>query len=69
MMGNCYVQKGVTTMSMAELISRMVDAFEEKYGYRMSKRSMDILIAEKDKLLDIVKKNTYLPSELLEPTT
>lgn len=41
----------------------MVDKFAESYKFRMSLRSMDVLLEEKRKILDKVKKNTYQESE------
>lgn len=68
MLHDVYTEKRVTSLSLSEMLKEMTKKFEERFGFKMSLRSMDILIHEKDELLISVKKNTYQLSEPSEPT-
>lgn len=69
MVGEAYSIKQVSTMTVYDLVSIVADIFEKKYGYKMSRRSMDLLIMTKDKLLTELKKNTLELSEAVSSTT
>jgi len=51
-----------------EYLTLVCNKFNERYGYRMSKRSMDLLLEAKTNLLENVKKNTYQQSEPVDST-
>lgn len=42
-----------------EYLALVCNKFKQRYGYAMSKRSMDMLLDAKTEILNKVKKNTY----------
>jgi hypothetical protein len=46
-----------------EYVLKMRDAFEQKYGYKMSIASMQYVISIKNDKLEYIKKNTTTPLE------
>jgi hypothetical protein len=52
-----------SSMPFDEYVIKMCDAFETKYGYRMSIASMQHVIAAKNDKLEYIKKNTTTPLE------
>lgn len=69
MVGEAYARKQVSSMTVYELVKEVVDIFNDKYNYKMSHRSMDLLIMTKDKILTELKKNTLEQSEPVSSTT
>lgn len=47
-----------TSLPYDEYLIKMRDAFETKYGYKMSLASMQNVIAAKNDILENIKKNT-----------
>lgn len=56
------------SMLFNEYVLKMRDAFEQKYGYRMSIISMQGVISAKDDKLEYIKKNTTTPLEPVSAT-
>lgn len=51
------------------LLQQMCDKFENQYSFKMSKRSMDLLLDIKTDILNKVKKNSYQEPEPTSSTT
>lgn len=51
-----------------EYLHLMRDKFAERYGYRMSLRSIDILLDAKTDILNRIKKNSYPQSDPVNST-
>lgn len=51
-----------------EYLQLVCDKFAEKYGYKMSRRSMDVLLEVKTDMLNKIKKNTYPESDPVSST-
>lgn len=51
-----------------EYLILMRNKFAERYGYRMSLRSMDILLDVKTEMLNRIKKNSYPQSDPVNST-
>ena len=61
-----FQEYGTDTIPIREYLALVCSKFDAKYNYKMSKRSMDLLLEAKTKLLENVKKNTY---QSLEPVS
>lgn len=64
MIADIYLTLGVNNIQRTQFLSEMCERFEQRFGFRMSKRSMDLLVEIKHELLEKVKKNSYLESEV-----
>lgn len=58
-----FQEYGTETIPIKEYLGLVCAKFADKYGYKMSKRSMDLLLEAKTNLLENVKKNTYASFE------
>lgn len=52
------VYNGRKELSTQELLTGMCEKFKQRYGYGMSRRSMDVLIDVKTDILNRIKKNS-----------
>lgn len=51
-----------------EYLGLVREKFDQRYGYRMSLRSMDILLDTKTEILNKIKKNSYQQSDPVSST-
>ena len=68
MIADVYMTLGVDKLDRVSFLSEMCERFEQKFGFRMGRRSMDMLIEIKHGLLEKIKKNSYLESEVTSST-
>jgi hypothetical protein len=68
MIADIYLTLGVNNIQRTQFLSEMCARFEQRFGFRMGKRSMDMLVEIKHDLLEKVKKNSYLESEATSST-
>ena len=68
MIADIYVSLNTDSMPRTTFLSEMCDRFAQKYGFRMGKRSMDLLLEIKHDLLEKIKKNSYLEQEATTST-
>lgn len=55
--------EGKESVPRDTLLQQMCDKFEKQYSFKMSRRSMDLLIDIKTDILNKVKKNSYQEPE------
>lgn len=68
MVSEVFQEYNQSEIPIKEYLGLMCDKFNQRYGYRMSKRSMDLLLEAKTNMLEDVKKNTYQQSEPVSST-
>lgn len=54
-----YQDYGNKELIHQEYLPAMIEKFFNTYGFRMSRRSMELLMQKKHEILDTIKKNTY----------
>lgn len=59
MVAEVYQASGKIALPVSEILEGVQARFKKKHGFDISKRSVDILLEAKDRLLSDVKKNSY----------
>jgi len=55
-------------LSHKEYLPAMIEKFFDRYDFRMSRRSMELLMQKKHEILETVKKNTYQSCDPISST-
>ena len=63
-----FQERNQEEIPMKEYLGLVCEKFYKVYGYKMSKRSMDLLLDTKTTILENVKKNTYTQLEPVSST-